>query len=313
MTSGTTSFSQTALQIITDSYQLLRVYGQGDVVSTNNVTFAMNLLNKMVKGWEGQGIHLWTGVEGALFQTVGQQVYNLVNTSSDMSGDNPVFNFLQANASGTFILVTSITGLTIGDNIGITLDNNTLYWTTISSFTGNTQVNLVGNIPSAASQGNNVFSFTNRVNYPLDITNARFMTNGQYERPIGFKGRDAFMSIPNKTISGKANQFYYTPQISQGLFYVWPVADSVQDCIRFSYTRKIQDFDLTSDTPDLPQEWLECITYNLAVRLAPACGKVLSKDDPDLLKLAAQSLQEMTLWDADASSTMIVPNYRFDN
>ena len=53
-----TSFSQTRDQISTDALMLLGIYGSEDTPNTNDLNICSNLLNKMLKGWEGQGIHL---------------------------------------------------------------------------------------------------------------------------------------------------------------------------------------------------------------------------------------------------------------
>lgn len=311
-TSGSTDFNQTRDQISTDTLMLLGVYSPGDTPSAADLAFCSNILNKMVKAWEGQGIHLWTTKEGAIFLTQSQQKYSLSNTSTDIAGDDVIFNTLTTTTSGSSLVVGSTVGITAGDNIGIKLDNNTLFWTTVSVVGSTTTLTLTTGLSSIASSGNNVFSFTNRIDRPLNITSARFKTATTYERPIGVKGRTEFMQIPNKTAQGKANQWYYAPGVSDATFYVWPTADDVGDCIRISYSRRIQDFDAASDTPDLPQEWLEPITYNLAVRVAPSYGISTQKLNPDITLIAASSLQEMQLWDEEEGGLRVVPDYLWD-
>lgn len=312
-TSGTSSFNQTRDQISTDALQLLGVYGQGDTPSTNDLNFCANILNKMVKAWEGQGIHLWTYSEAASFLTTGQQSYTITSSASDICGDNPVFALLTAAASGTSLTVDSNVGMSVNDNIGIKLDNNTLQWTTIQSLSGTTGITLNASVSSTASSGNNIFSFTNRTNIPLWITSARFRNSSGSERPLVIWGRDQFQQIPLKSATGKATTMYYCPAVSSSTLLLWPTADDVGDCIRFTYVRRIQDFNSSSDNPDLPQEWLEAITYNLVPRIAPAYGKDLAKMNPGLIQLAQSSLMQMQLWDAEDGSTNVVPNYRWDD
>lgn len=311
--SGITTYSQTRDLISTDALLLLGVYSQGDTVTTNDLTFCSNILNKMVKGWEGQGIHIWTSQEGSLFLTAGKQHYDTSSTDPDVSGDDVVFDVLTVDGSGTALTVTQTTYMNVNDNIGIKLDNNTIQWTTISALPSSTTITLNASLTSAASSGNNVFVFTNRIDRPLHITSARFRSAGGYERPIDVKGRTEFMQMPNKATTGKANQWFYSPKVSDSRFYVWPTADDVGDCINISYVRRIQDMASGTDTPDLPQEWLECLTYNLAVRIAPAYGISTQKLNPDISAVASVSLQELTLWDSEESSLHIVPNYDWSN
>lgn len=310
-TSNSTDFSQTRNEIIADTLTLLGVYGQGDTVSTNDYNFCSNILNKMVKAWEAQGIHLWTQQEGAIFLTASQQSYSITSTASDIAGDDVVFTLLSADASSTSLTVDSTTGMTAADKIGIKLDANTIQWTTIVSVNSATTLTITTGLTSTASSGNNVFTFTNRVDRPLHITSTRFRTSSGYERPLEVRGRTEFMNIPNKTETGKANQWYYAPKVSTATYYVWPTADDVGDCLRISYVKRIQDFDSSSDTPDLPQEWLEAITYNLAVRVASAYGISTQKLNPDIMVIAASSLQEIELWDAEEGSLNIVPSIEY--
>lgn len=311
-TSNSTNFSQTRNEIIADSLVLLGVYSPGDTIDTKDYTFCSNILNKMVKSWESQGIHLWTGQEGAIFLKANQHFYSLKNTSVDISGDDPIFTHITSSSTGTSLTVDSTTGMTAADNIGIVLDDNTIQWTTIVTINSTTVITINTALTDTASIDNNVFVFTNRIDRPLHITSVRYRDSGGTERIIKIRGRDEYMAIPNKDAEGPANQGFFSPKVADALFYTWPVCDDVNDCLTISYTRRIQDFDASTDTPDLPQEWLEPITYNLSLRIAPAYGISTQKLNPDISVIALNSLMEMQLWDAEEGSTRIIPNYFYE-
>jgi len=55
--------------------------------------------------------------------------------------------------------------------------------------------------------------------------------------------------------------------VTNGRIYVWQTASSVNQFVRFSFERTIQDFDANSDNPDFPIEWTEALVWNLAARL----------------------------------------------
>jgi hypothetical protein len=310
--SGSTDFTQTASEIIYDAFMLLGVYSSGETASSGDLSLAQNILNKMFKAWEGKGIHLWTEQEGAIFLTEGQQSYSLTSASTDIAGDDPRYTTLTSDASGTTLVVTSTTGMAAADNIGVKLDDNTLHWTTIVSVDSATGLTITTGLASAASSGNNVFTFTNRVNRPLSLRSVRFKSSSGVDRPINILGRKQFMEIPNKVSTGKANQCYFSPKVTAADFYVWPTADDVGDCLAISYCRRIQDIDSVSNNVDIPQECLEAATYNLALRLAPAFGINLAKRDPAIALIAASSLQDMMLGDSEQGSIHVVPNYRED-
>lgn len=312
-TSGSTNFTQTRDQIITDSLVLLGVYGQGDTVTSADLSFCSNILNKMVKAWECQGIHLWTEEEGAMFFNLSQQVYSVSSSSStDYAGSNVVFNQLDSNGSGSSLIVRSTIGITVSDYLGVVLDNGTIQWSTVSSIDSSTQLTMNASLSSSSSAGNSVFTFTTRVDRPLALTSTRYRTGSGVERPIKLCGRREFMNLPNKEMTGPTNQCFYSPKVSSAKLYIWPTADDVNDCITFSYLRRIEDFDSSSDNPDLPQEALEAITYNLAVRVASSYGISTQKLNPDITIIAMNSLQELELWDSEEGSLMIVNDYRYD-
>lgn len=310
--SGSNDFNQTRDQIIADSLTILGVYRPGATISTADLNICSNLLNKMVKSWDAKGIHVWSEIEGTLFLTSGTNKYTISSTSSDISGDNVVETTLTAAASGASLTVNSITGISASDNIGIVLDNNMIQWTTVSGTPSGSTVALNASLTSAATSGNNVYAFTNRSQKPIHISSCRFRNSDGTDRPVYMRGRDEFMSIPSKTISGKINQVFYAANIADGTMYVWPTPDSCSDRLKFSYVRMLDDFDVGSDNPDFPTEWLETITLNLAIRAARIYGKKPT-DIADIIQEAKESLLDMQLWDINNGSIRITPAYREDD
>lgn len=233
-TSGSSDYTETRDQIISDSLQLLGVVGAGETPSSADITFAANILNKMIKGWQAQGIHLWKETNQIVTIVAGQASYDLSPR-------------------------------------------------------------------------------------PLNVISCLYSYGTGLDRKMKKLGRSEYESLPTKTTStGPSTAFYYSPQLSTGTLYVWPVPTSTEvtnsDTFTVTYMKTIEDFDASGDTPDFPQEWLECLTYNLAVRLAPAYGIVLQtrKITSEVLTIATQSLQEIQAWDSEEGSIKINPNYRYD-
>lgn len=312
-TSGITSFEQTRDQISTDTLTLLGIYGTGDTPSTVDLSFCANILEKMVKGWEGQGIHLWTATEATLFLTLGQQKYSLASTATDVIGDYTIFNTLTNAGVGSSIVVTSTVGIKVNDNIGVVRDAGTIQWTTVSSVNvDGVTLGLNAPISGSASAGNQVFSFTNRTDRPLMLTSVRFRSLGGYERPIEIMGRTDYMNISSKTSTGPVNQVFFAPKVSDAWLYTWPCCDTIGEVLNVSYIRRIQDFNSANFNADIPQEWLETITYNLAVRIAPAYGISTQKLNPDISAIAQSSLAQMQLFDGELGSLRVNPNYDWE-
>lgn len=173
-----------------------------------------------------------------------------------------------------------------------------------------------GTIAIVADQSTYTLNSTNypTIGRPFKILNCRYQYSTGLERLMRPMGRTEFMSLPTKTTSeGASTCYFYTPQLSDGLLYVWPVPQDSTDSLAISYIKVIEDFDASSDNPDFPQEWLDCLTYNLAARVAPAYGISLSKVNPDLAATAQGLLAEMQAWDVTDGSIRITPNYRDDS
>jgi hypothetical protein len=234
-TSGSINYNQTRNEIITDALSLLGVVSAGGTAKANDITFCSNQLNKMVKAWQAQGVHLWKETEGTITIVTDQYQYTLNST----------------------------------------------------------------NFPS--------------IGRPVNIINCRYKYSSGLERKMTKMGRSEYMAIPTKTTSeGPCTAFYYSPQLSSGELYVWPVPQDTSDSLVISYIKTFEDFDSSTDDPDFPQEWLECLTLNLAVRVSPAYGKDLAKSHPTLLQEAKLSLQELKGWDSEEGSVRIIPNRRDD-
>lgn len=320
-TSGTITFNQTRDQLITDSLSLLGVLAAGETASSNDITFCSGMLNKMVKGWQGQGIHLWTEDEATIFFVNGQNPYILqagaggANAGAGALVVETTLAVAASNNSST-ITVASVIGMLVADTIGIQLDNNTIFWTTVAAINTTTKVvTLTAPLTSSASLANQVYDYTTQLPRPLSIQSARLRNNSGFDKPIKIMNRLDYDRIPNKGLSGQPVMAFFTPQLTSGQLFLWPVPNDVSYRLKVTYLRTIQDFDNSTDNPDFPQEWLDCITFNLAVRLAPAYGINLSSGgysgNPQLITQAAEYLEEMKAWDAEQPSVSIVPNYDY--
>lgn len=312
------TYNEDMLQIITDALELIGYLAAGETVAANDITFCSNILNKMLKAWEAQGIHLWTVSEGTLFfvQNQGQYILSATNGANASDGTGtPIETTLSSIGSGTTVNVVSSIGMTVGDNIGVCQDSQIIFWSTIASINNNA-VTMNAPLTSSASQGNAVYTYTNNLGKALSIQSARLRNSSGFDRTVKIIPHNDYMMIPQKSSSSSPTVLSYLPQVSSGIVYVWPCPSDVNSRMEITYLRTIIDLVNTTDMPDLPQEWLEAITYNLAVRLASAYGISLSSQglqgNPSLLTMAAQFLEELKAWDAEQPYVCFVPNYRYN-
>ena len=270
-TSGSVDFTVTALDLINEAFSKVGVKKAEQDLEAVEGQQGLLALNLMIKAWQGQGLHLWTREEGVLFLDTGKADY-LVGPQGDEA--TTLDDFISTTtttaeaALATVIEVADTTGMVAADNVGIQLDAGTRHWTTIVSVDSATQITITTGIVSAAASGSSVFTFTNLVQRPLRVTSFRRKTFAEdNEISVESWSRSEYFNQVNKALQGTVVNAYYSPLLGNGRIYVWQTASGVNDYVRFSFERAIEDFDITANNPDFPIEWAETIIWNLAARL----------------------------------------------
>jgi len=264
--SGTYELTFTMNDLIQESFELLQIAGDGETLSGNMLTRAKMSANLMFKSFEQDGPHLWTETEGSLFLAVGQEKYDF---STAKLSNNWFETTLSADASSGAgsITVTSASDILSGDTIGIILDDNDLFWTTVNGTPVGASVVLTDVLTGAASSGNFVRNYRDTFIPAVRINNVRRKESTDYEIPIVFQSRKDYFNLPNKSQQGTPIQAYFSRQQDAGIMYVWNSPSSSVPVINFSYERKMQIVENTSDDLDFPPEQFEMVAYQLAKRL----------------------------------------------
>lgn len=311
-TSNSTDFTLDGGQIIDEAFALLGIKAAEVSLAAPQIKDGLIALNLMLKSWIAQGLHLWTEEEGILFLDIGKENYLLgpsgdeATTIDDFVGTT-ITSTLAANT--VIIPIASSAGMTAGDFVGAQLDDKTRHWTKIFSVDNPTQITLVDKLPSQATLGNTVFTFTKLIERPLKISSSRRKTFGQdNEIPIESWSRNEYFKQVNKASSGTIVNSYYSPLLNNGRYYVWQTASSVNDLVRFSFERSIQDVDLSTETLDIPTEWLETVIYNLAARLSNTYSAP-PKRVQLIIAEASGFLEGLLGWDEEIESLNIQPDF----
>lgn len=302
-TSGSVNFTQTRNQLINDAFQLIGVYGVGRTISAEDMAFAASMLNKMVKAWQAKGIHLWGLEEAYLFSAKDTAEYQLGGNSGDARAATRAGSILTqldgALATGsTTLIVDSTVEMAASDIVGVKLDDQTTQWSTILSVDSSTQITIADALTGGAADNSNVYTFTSRINKPLRIQSMRRklgVDSSSTTIPMMPLSQQEYFDLPSKGISGNPTHYYYNPNISNGRLYVWPAPENTNIHFEFTFNRMLEDFDAAPDNADFPTEWLECITYQLAYRLAPAFGKDKNVVQPE----ASIMFQDLLSWDSE--------------
>lgn len=308
-TSGSTNFKQTRNEVILDALQIVGAYGIGRTVSPEDMTFCVNTLNKMVKAWGAKGLRLFSKEEAVLYVTPGQPMYQLGGTAKATKLSDEVTSTVSALtlAGQTVLPLDSTLGMQAGDNIGIVLKDKSIYWAEIQSI-ASLNVTITLGLPSDVSEGTLVYTYTNTLEKPLRVLDCRkrtFKEGYQMDLPIMSVGYQDYQSFPVKNPGSSPTQFSYLPKNNYGELYLWPCPSDGNERVMFTYERVIEDLDNISDDFDFPAEWLEPITWQLAVRIARPFGKASALND--ILPLAESMYKNLLDWDSEVSSIQMYP------
>lgn len=180
-------------------------------------------------------------------------------------------NFVFKNSTANAGVTNTITAFNYvnksqGDRIGIYLDSDTIFWTNIvflSPFT------IADALPSQASTGNQVYTYSNEVDRPLSVTNVRYRRNLSFtDIPTTEWDRDEYFEQPDKTTQGIITKWYYSPQLERGRLYVWQTADSNLALLPFTFIRPFNITTENQNAPDFPSEWFDLLSFGTADMLS---------------------------------------------
>jgi hypothetical protein len=308
-TSGTTAYDRTGAQIAEHAARLIRVIGVDETLDTTSggeEDQILESLNLMIKTHQTK-LGLWRYKEARLFLIDGDGQYALPGAKFADESEIGQTTLDADEASGQTVLSVAATTdstkhtdvvMANSDVIGVVQDDDTIHWSTISSFSAGDTVTLNDATTAAASSGNKVYWYTTAGPRPLKIISAR-RDNAGNETEMFQLSREEYFNLPNKTATGSPTQYYYDPQQTTGLFYIWPEADTVSDVIRLTYMDELEIISANTDTSNFPQEWMEYLVYGLAVRIAPLYGVPVSNE---VLAIYTESMSLLEGWDQDDAS-----------
>ena len=158
--SSSYNFDLTVSQIISSALRKIRVLSRGESLKSYQSADGMQALNLMVKAWQGEGIGIWFDQGLTVYQSYNGYSYDIGPTGDHASPSGYKTELSADAASGaTSFSVDSVTGMSVGDNIGIELDDGTLQWTMVDSISTLT-VTPANALTDAASTDNHVYYYS---------------------------------------------------------------------------------------------------------------------------------------------------------
>lgn len=268
-TSGSTSFDPVRETVVKKALRLVGAYTPYQTPTGNTISDAVEALNMMIKAWQIQNF-MWVRDFVTLFMVPGQTSYNLPGANGATSYDETTTT-ADLVALDTVVAVTSSSGMTAADVVGVYLDSGSIHWDTIASVDSATQITLTTGVSGAATSGAAVFAYatTDALWRPTRIFMANRLLIGGQEIPLETMSRSDYMEQTLKTSTASPVQYYYDAQKGTGVLYLWGTGVSASEKIVLDVDRPLQTMIDAANTFDFPEEWTECIAYGLAVRLAP--------------------------------------------
>ncbi len=330
-TSGTITYRADRNTLIKGALRLCSAYDPENSAgpSTNQITFAAEALNMLIKKWEALGLQLWERKWGVIFPRVDQGVYSLGTpgpagdhaTLASPLGYGDFVNTTLSAAAASGATTVTLTAITSGSstgisvftaatthNIGVELDSGDLQWTTINGALSTNTATLTTALTGAAASGNRVFVYATKLTRPLRILDGyvRQLSNNS-DIPINLIPRENYNRFGIKTSTGQPVQLYYDQQSNSGLVYIYPVFSNVDQLLFIEFQKAIDDFTNSTDDFDLPQEWNEALKFNLALAIAPEY-EVTELKFKQIKLLADESFDLVNGYDQESTSFFIQPN-----
>lgn len=299
--SGSKDFSVTRTSIIEAALRKTGQYDVGEPMSPEELADAAFALNVFVKGLAARDIDLPWRSTITLFLQPAQQSYRI-----GPSGDEATASYRETTLStdeatnSTSLGLTSTTGMTNNDRIGVKLDDGTIHWTTISNVGAGT---IAAGLASAASAGNAVYSYTSKTTRPRKLIFAHRRDPQDYDTPVDLIGEIAYRSLSQKGQQAPTNQVYYSPTLTNGTLYVWPANDGSVDKLVLIGQLYPDDFDAASNEPEFPIEWTNVLIYGTAAELGPEYG--LAATDKAYLESKAEYWLNILL-DHDVENASVI-------
>jgi len=286
--SGSKDFEITRSDIIGGALRKIGVYDESDAVSGDATTTANIALNLMIKEYVNEGLDLFLRTESTLFLQPNVQKYLL--TTAEITDSYNETTLSAAEASGqTVISVTSSTGMTAADRVGLKMDDNTIHWTTIVSVDSSIQITITSATDDDAASGNKVYAYTTKSDVPQKLLYAfRSDING-FDTEVSIIGENEYRRQSNKTSDGPPVEIWYNRKgnTSTGELFVWPDNGGKNwDKIVLIANHLPDDFDASSDNPDFPIEFGNVLVWGLAAEIASEYG--LSESEQGRLWQIAQ-------------------------
>lgn len=123
-------------------------------------------------------------------------------------------------------------------------------------------------VPLVVGQASYNLSTASGTRLPLRILDVFIRDSAGNDTNLVPVAKTDYRLLGQKAATGTPNQYYYDPQLSAGTMTVYNTPSSAAYTLHVLIQRQIQDFNLSTDTPDFPQEAYRLLKWCLADEIA---------------------------------------------
>lgn len=281
MPSNSYDFTIDRDQLVQDAYREIRVLGDGQRLTGNQIergARALNLLLASIAQKDIRGEFVTVRKRATLFLQKDQTKYSLgTDHCAETFYRTTVGSDIVAGA--TTINVADTSNMSDGDTVGVLLTSGSWEWQTITIVSSPTQYLIASpGMVGTALAGASVVSYTTLVTAPLDVLTAVLRDTDNFDSPIGLNDTlAAYQARGDKSSAGDPSTAYLERGITTDLYFNTSPSD-VTKVVYLVMRYPFSDMDASTDTFDCSKAGLRAIKFALAAELAPQNGKAITKE-----------------------------------
>ncbi len=135
-----------------------------------------------------------------------------------------------------------------------------------------------------------------------------YLASAINDLPVTQWNRDTWSAINNKNQLGRPSTSYYLEKLLTPQITVWPIPNNDTDQICMFVHRQVQDIGTLVQTLEIPNRWIEGITWQLALRLAFEIPEVDPARRSEVVTMSQQYLLEAEGDESDGAPIFLAPN-----
>jgi len=253
-TSLSSDFDLTRNELLAAALRKVGAIAQGESASAEQVSEASEALNILVKNIEG--FRLWKR----------EWWTKAFSAASEVTGtDALIYTCIRSHIS-------------VAADRPITGANYKSYWKQTGSTGGGWVVTTT-------------YSAIGEFQFDADVIGIEkaFIRYAGSDTPLGILSFDKYLDISTKDDFGQPSHLGIE-QLTRMKGYLWPQPNSTDYILNVLQYTKLEDFDASSDNPDLLTRWLRYLVFGLAAELGPEYGVPMERQK--YFDIKAETLKE---------------------